>query len=172
MNIAGYDLTIVATDPTAILDTTYTNTLRMGLALHPLVPTVDIPVEVTLTNPCQSTTLSATTNPIVLNHVIGDSATELTLLDSDFTDSQSFSFGNGDGYTLCGPRTFSLSVVSGAPLTFDETEYTLTLVDSDFNSQTQTFTDTLIVDIVIQTVIVETLRLPVESTIVNACQQT
>ena len=76
MSISAYDITIEAADPTTLLGTTYTNILRMSLALYPSVPYIDIPVTVTLTNPCQSTTFNAAvTNPILMTHIIGAATT-------------------------------------------------------------------------------------------------
>ena len=82
--------------------------------------------QITVIHPCYTTTLSF--NPTVLNMLayVNMAAETQTVL---ATDTASTSYGNGDGFTLCGPRTYSISPGTYSFLTLSGDVLTLASTD-------------------------------------------
>ena len=174
LDTATNQLTLQATDVQATQSTQFTESLAVSLASHPSI-TETVTIEIDLVNPCLSTRVQSTHWPIELTHAFGDQATVLTLEDAIFPDTESENSSNGDGYSYCGAlRLFSFVVTPSNPY-LDTSQASLTELRLDVTDPlavSQVYHDHLRVEIYMFGALVDTLQVPITSTVSGPCEST
>ena len=106
-----------------------------------------------------------------MTQTIDGAAETHQLLQEDYTDSQSASYGDLSGYTFCGDRVFSLSPGASSFITLDTGTNQLTLQATDVQAtQSTQFTEQLTVSLASHPSITETVTIEID--LVNPCIST